>query len=187
MKKSCFVIAGIICMVLAMGCGSAPAAAPAPVAAAPATEPPWFNDFPPEDVLWGIGTAKQSNDSMSMEFAEMRARQSISRQLSAAVSGMLTDHAEDIGVKNVTQLQERIGRQLNNNTLTGARPLQRWKAPDGTFWYLVEYRKADAAKYATSVVDAEAALYSEYKSSDALARLDAALAASKEKPLVVKE
>jgi hypothetical protein len=181
MKKSCFVIAGIIAA-LFISCSSAPAPQPA---AAPTDTPPWFNDFPPEDVLWGIGTAKQSNDSMSMQFAEMRARQSIAFQLEAAVKAMLTDYGEDMGSTNITQLQENVGQQLAQANLTGAIPIQRWKAPDGTYWYLVQYKRADAAKYATSVVDGEAARYAEYKTSDALARMNAALAESKTKPPVV--
>jgi hypothetical protein len=149
--------------------------------------PEWLNDFPPEDVIWGIGTAKQSNDSMAMQFAEMRARQSISFQLTAAVKAMLTDYGEDMGAANVTQLQENVGQQLTNSTLTGAIPIKRWKAQDGTWWYLVQYSKADAAKLATSFVDNEAARYAEYKTSDALARMNSALAASTSKPPVISE
>jgi hypothetical protein len=181
MKKSCFVIIGIIAA-LVVSCKSAPA--PQPQAAATDT-PEWFNDFPPEDVIWGIGTAKQSNDSMSMQFAEARARQSIAFQLEAAVKAMLTDYGEDMGSQNITNLQESIGQQLAQAKLTGAIPIKRWKAPDGTYWYLVQYSRADAAKYATSVVDGEAARYAEYKTSDALARMNAALAESKAKPLVI--
>ncbi|MDR1418882.1 MAG: LPP20 family lipoprotein [Treponema sp.] len=180
MKKTCLVIFGIVCAIMVMSCGSTqPAAAPV------ATDTPeWLNNFPPEDVLWGIGTAKQSNDSMAMQFAEMRARQSISFQLTAAVKAMLTDYGEDMGATNVTQLQENVGQQLTNTTLTGATPINRWKAPDGTWWYLVQYSKSDAAKLATSFVDNEAARYAEYKTSDALARMNDALATTAKPPVI---
>jgi len=144
----CLMAAGL----MVMACKSSPAAAPAsatpaPVAAGPVTTPDWLNEFPPEDAIWGIGTAKQSSPSMSMTTAEARARTAIARQLNTKVQAMFTDYNLDAGnVRNQANasLQEDVSRQITNMDVSGARPIKRWQAPDGTWWFLVEFKKSDA-------------------------------------------
>jgi hypothetical protein len=187
MKKVAVVSIVLVVTMLAIGCGStAPAAAPA---AADPNSPEWLNDFPPEDALWGIGTAKQSSDSMSMTTAEARARVAIARQLNTKVEAMFTDYNRDAGTAgsqaNVS-LQEDVSRQITSMQLNGARPIKRWKAPDGTWWYLVEFKKADAAAAVSQVFDSEAARYAEFKKDDALRMLDAQLSKG-EKPITVND
>jgi hypothetical protein len=179
------------------GCGSAPAAsapgaaAPAQAAPAPAPDPnmpEWLNDFPPEDALWGIGSAKQSTDNMSMTMAENRARVSISQQLSSMVQNMITDYTRDAGTSNSQasiSLQESVSRTMSEAKLTGAKPIKRWKGPDGTWWYLLEYKKADAAKQAADIFATEAEQYAEFKTDQALEMMESQLAKNKEKPPVV--
>jgi hypothetical protein len=125
-----------------------------------------------------------------MTMAEARARQSIAQQLSTRARGMITDYARDAGTTNnqtSLQLAETVSRQLTSAQLSGATPIKRWKAPDGTWWYLVQYGKSDAARTVADVIDNEAARYAEFKALDALKMMDAELAKSNEKPAPVTE
>ena len=151
--------------------------------------PEWISDFAPEDSLWGIGSARQSSDSFSMTTAEARARTSIARQLNAKVDAMFIDYMRDagtVGSQPALSLQEDVSRQVTSMQLNGARPIKRWKAPDNTWWYLVEYKISDARAALNSVFDSEAARYTEFKAEEALRMLDEQLAKS-EKPLQVGE
>jgi hypothetical protein len=185
MKKFAVVLVCLLA-VLAIGCSSVP----------PDTRvddpnvPEWLNDFPPEDALWGIGSAKQSTDNMSMTMAEARARQNIANQLSVEVQGMITDYARDAGtVNNQTSLAlaESVSRQVTDAKLSGVTPINRWKSPNGTWWFLLQLKKADAAKAAADIVDSEAARYSEFKAMESLKLMDAQLAKKNDKPVPVTE
>jgi hypothetical protein len=187
MKKGLFLcLTALTVAMLAMSCGSAPGAQqPDP------NSPPWLNDFPPEDAIWGIGIAKQSSEQMSMTMAETRARAGIARQLNAKIEDMVTDYNRDagtVGNQTALSLQEVVTRQVTSMQLNGTRPLQRWKAPDGTYWFLLSYSKTDAQKAVTELinntVDSEAARYAEFKKDEALRMLDAQLAKN-DKPVVV--
>jgi hypothetical protein len=130
---------------------------------------------------------------MSMTMAETRARAGIARQLNAKVEDMVTDYSRDagtVGSQTALSLQEVVTRQVTSMQLNGTRPLQRWKAPDGTYWFLLSYSKADAQKVLSelinSTVDSEAARYAEFKTDEALRMLDAQLAKN-EKPVMVNE
>jgi len=176
----------LIFLILAVGfaliaCGSKPGVGSA------SDVPPWLNDSPPADSLWGIGSAKQSSQQMSMTTAEARARTSIARQLSVKVQNMFTDYNLDAGnVKNQanTSLQEDVTRQITDIDVTGARPVQRWQGKDGTWWFLVEMKKADAKKQVASILGNEEAAFAQFKAQQALQMLDAQLA-KKDKPVVV--
>jgi len=186
MKKTCLIL-----LVLAFGftlaaCASKPAAAAATV---PPNTPEWINDFPPEDAIWGIGIAKQSSESMSMTTAEARARVAVARQLSTKVQAMFTDYNLDAGnVKNQanTSLQEDVSRQITNIDISGAKPIKRWKANDGTWWYLVELKKSDAKNQVSSILRNEEAAYAQFKAQQALQMLDAQLSKN-EKPFQISE
>ena len=151
--------------------------------------PPWLNDLPPSDYIWGIGIAKQSSEQQSMTFAEARGRTAIARQLDTLVQAMLTDYNRDAGTtgsKTALSLQEDVSRQITNIRLQNAQPIQRWKSPDGTWWYLVQYRKADAKKDIAAIFDNEAARYAEFKANEALRMMDAQLQKN-ERPLQVND
>jgi len=183
MKKACLILM-VLSLAFVLGCGSSPSSS-----SQANNMPEWVNDFPPEDVLWGIGVAKQSSQSMSMTTAEARARVSIARQLNTKVQAMFTDYNQDAGNAgsqvNVS-LQEDVSRQITNMDVSGARPIKRWSAPDGTWWYLVEINKSDALAAVSSVINRESATFAEFKTQQALALLDAQLAKT-EKPLQVTE
>lgn len=186
MKKLCIVLVCLLAA-LAAACNST---AKARTTVQDPNTPEWINDFPPEDMLWGIGVAKQSSENMSMSMAESRARQNIAFQLRTEVEAMITDYARDAGTVNdqaSLQLAETVGRQLTQTTLSGASPLKRWKAPDGTYWYLVQLKKSDAARIAAGVIDNEAARYAEFKAMEALKMMDAQLEKKSDKPVPVTE
>jgi hypothetical protein len=173
MKKAFSILLVLSLVFMAVACSSAPAAQ-----SGPANTPPWLNDFPPEDVIWGIGIAKQSSESMSMTTAEARARVAIARQLNTKVQAMFTDYNLDAG--NVSSqanasLQEDVSRQVTNMDVSGARPVQKWKAPDGTWWYLVEMKKSDAKSKVASILGNEQAAFAQFKTQQALQMLDAQL------------
>jgi len=182
MKKICLVL-----LVLSFGLALAACGTSAKTSVGAATAPDWINEFPPDDVFWGVGIAKQSSQSMSMTTAEARARVSIARQLNTKVQAMFTDYNLDAGnAKNQanTSLQEDVSRQITNIDVSGARPIKRWQAPDGTWWYLVEMKKSDARNQLASIIGNEQATYAQFKSQQALQMLDAQLAKN-EKPLQV--
>jgi hypothetical protein len=151
------------------------------------TTPPWLNDLPPEDCLWGIGTARQTSESLSMTTAEARGRVAIARQLNSRVQAMFIDYNRDAGTTGSQanlSLQEDVSRSLSHIQLSGAKPIKKWKNSDGTWWYLVEYNKANARDDVGKIFDSEAARYAEFKADEALRMMDAQLAKN-EKPLQV--
>jgi hypothetical protein len=182
MKKISLILLVLSLAFALMSCASKP-----PAAGAASDIPPWLNDFPPEDAIWGIGSAKQSSPSMSMTTAENRARVAIARQLQTKVQAMFTDYNLDAGnAKNQanTSLQEDVSRQITNMDVSGARPIQRWQGKDGTWWFLVEMKKSDAKKQVASILGNEEAAYAQFKAQQALQMMDAQLA-KKDKPVVV--
>ena len=189
MKKGLFLcLTALTVALLAMSCASAPAPA---VQQPDLNSPPWLNAFPPEDAIWGIGIAKQSSEQMSMTMAETSARASIARQLNAKIEDMITDYNRDagtVGNQAALSLQEVVTRQVTSMQLNGTKPLKRWEAPDGAWWFLLSYSKTDAQKAVTELinntVDSEAARYAEFKADEALRMLDAQLAKNTKPELV---
>ena len=185
--KKCSVVVLLALAALAAGCKSGPVSSTIPAGTVP--------DFvinPPlrDDAIGGIGSAKNSTDQLSIQMADARARQDISFQLTAQAKAMITDYARDAGTvdeQTALALSEVVGRQLTNNTLSGARPEKREKAADGTWWVMVSYNKADAAKTAGSLIDSEAARYAEFKAMEAVKMMDAQLEKAELKPTVVRE
>jgi TolB-like protein len=147
---------------------------PASVPTAPAVQsdpnmPEWLNDFPPEDALWGIGTAKQSSDNMSRVMAIYCARSSIVQQLSSIAQAMILDYEQEAGIYGSyasVSLLDSVFRSLAEDKLTDAEVIQSWKGLDGTLWCLVEYKKADAARMLADIMNTEAQNYAEFSSGD---------------------
>ncbi|MDR0718939.1 MAG: LPP20 family lipoprotein, partial [Treponema sp.] len=166
MKKRNFLwFTALALALLAAGCGGSPAQR-----IDDPNIPEWINDLPPEDVLWGIGSAKQSSDQMAMTIAEARARTSLARILNVKVEAMLIDYMRDagtVGSQTALALQQDVSDQVTSLELNGARPIKRWKAPDGTWWYLVEYKGSDAKAALSNVFNSEAAQFAEFKADEA--------------------
>ena len=170
MKKGFVSILILVLAFLVFGCGSSPQKVSDP------SMPPWINERPPEDMLWGIGVADNAQVQMRMTMADSRARQDLSRQLQVLTQGMVTDYAREAGGINNTaalQFSETITRQLSQATLSGAVREQVWTAPDNkTLWTRLQMSKADAAREIQKAVDSEAARYAEFKAMDALKEMD---------------
>jgi hypothetical protein len=119
------------------------------------TAPEWAGNPPPEGVLWGIGTAKQSSASLAMTTAEARAKVSIVSQINEKVRAMFAEYynnMEDSGNDEDKTIQNNVTLEVSNMNLAQARTIQRWQAPDGTWWCLVEYRKADAVNAVNDIL-----------------------------------
>jgi hypothetical protein len=193
LMKSVSAIMVLALLGLAMvGCASsAPAASgtAAPVAQQDPNLPPWIDELPPEDVLWGIGAAKQSSISMSRTTARNRAVVDIARQIDSRVKAMFTDYNRDAGTTGSQanlSLQEDVTRTLTDVDLSGTETSANWTAPDGTYWIRVSYPKANLLKTASQIFDSEAARYAEFKADEALAIMNNELERS-ERPQGVRE
>jgi hypothetical protein len=157
MKKACSILLVLSLGFMVMACGTAPTQA---------TTPDWLEDIPPEDVLWGIGVAKLPSASESMRIAEARARVAIARCLNARVESVFKSYLIDyIGEYDFAKdsLYEEISRQIPNMDFSSARPIKRWQANDGTWWYLVEYRKSDAMNMVASILKNQEANYIQFE------------------------
>ncbi|GBU28592.1 hypothetical protein R84B8_02152 [Treponema sp. R8-4-B8] len=182
MKKISLILLVLSLAFTLMSCASKP-----PAAGAASDVPPWLNDLPPADAIWGIGTAKQSSTSASLNAAESRARVAVGRQIQTKVQAMFTDYNLDAGnAKNQasSSLQEDVSRQITNIDVSGARPIQRWKGKDGAWWILVEVKKADVKKQVASILGNEEAAFAQFKAQQALQMMDAQLD-KKDKAVVV--
>jgi hypothetical protein len=180
MKKFSASFLLVLAAALIIGCASAP----------PPGNTPDFVLNPPlrDDAIVGIGRASNQNEQLSLQMADSRARQDIAFQLSAQVQAMITDYAREAGTIAETtalQLSETVGRQLTNTTLSGTRPEKREKTPDGTWWVMVTYPKAEATKIAAGIIDSEAARFAEFKAMEATRLMDAQLEKAELKPTVV--
>ena len=158
MKKYRLVLSILLLFSITTGCSSAPS---------------WLNETPPKDVLWGIGSARQFSDSMSMTIAETRARKSIARQLDAMVQAVFAEY----GLADT-------GTHIINMDISGVRPIQRWKAKDGKWWCLAEMKKSDARDRIAAIFEDQETASAGFNAQQALRMLDVLLAKN-EKPLVV--
>jgi hypothetical protein len=187
MKKICLFLLVLSLGFVTSACKSSPESAS--TTTGPTDTPEWFNDFPEEDNMWGIGVAKQSSPSMSMTTAEARARVSITRQINTTVQSMFTDYnldAGNVGNQASTSMQEDVSRQITDLDVSGARPIKRWQAPDGTWWYLVEMKKSDIKEQVASILGNQEAAFAQFKAQQALGILDKLLEGRKQ-PLKVDD
>ncbi|MCL2602739.1 MAG: hypothetical protein FWD91_08005 [Treponema sp.] len=187
------VVAGFVLLsaLFAFSCGSAPAVS---TGVSDPTMPPWVNEQPPADVLWGIGVADNVQMQMRMTMADSRARQDIARQLEVLAQGMVTDWAREAGgISNAAaaQFQESVSRQVTQSTLRGVVRETMWTAPDNkTLWVRVSMSKTDASRVAADevarAIDSDAARFAEWKSMNALEQMDRQLQNNQTSPQPVR-
>jgi len=145
--------------------------------------PPWINQQPPRDMLYGVGVADNTQVNMRMTVSDSRARQDLARQLSVLAQGMIVDYAREAGgINNTAALQfaDTITRQLTNGNISGAARDIVWTHSDNrTMWTRLKISKDDAAKSLAAefskAIDSEAARYAEFKAIDALRLMDSQL------------
>ena len=177
MRKGFIFVLILVTAFIAFGCKSGPAA---PAAVSDPTMPPWVNEQPPEDMLWGIGVSSNVQQQMRMTMADSGARADIARQLQTLAQGMVTDYSREAGgIDNTAamQFQESVSRQIAQADLQGVVRDVMWTTPDGkTLWMRLKMNKADAAKTAADqaqkAIENEGSRYAEFKAMDALKMMD---------------
>jgi hypothetical protein len=139
---------------------------------------PDFVANPPisDEYIFGVGSAKLTNTSTSMQAADSRARTDIAAKLSTEVQAMIIDYSRTAGTENnptaALTFYESISRQLTNATLTGLEVVQRERTNDGTWWTLSRISKKDAAQVAADIIESEASQYAEFKAMEALRMME---------------
>jgi hypothetical protein len=120
--------------------------------------PAWANETPALDIIWGIGIANDPNGAIAMIAAEERARSSIRRQLDSIAEAVFVDYnknaenpADDAAAKDASS-------QIDRLPLKEAQTMLRWQAPNGTWWYRLEYQKIDAKDTLTVILEGETSL-----------------------------
>ena len=102
----------------------------------------------PEDVLVGVGSAKESSTSMSITVAVNRAKEEISRQISVIVQNMMRDYiaSTEVNVNDAIYFQESVARTLYNSSLSGVSIADEGTDADGNYWAAVYMSIADVSK-----------------------------------------
>jgi len=110
------------------------------------TQPPWLNDQPPGDMLWGIGSADTGPLQLRLVTAESRARQDLVRQIQVLVEAMVLSYPRKDGPgDDASRFQESVSRHLSHTTLQGSFRDASWVSPDGkTCWVRLAMSRADA-------------------------------------------
>lgn len=142
--------------------------------------PEWFLSPPvSEDVIYGLGMAKMSSDSLSRDTGIARARKDVALQVSTRVQSMMTDYAQESGTGDAAQVLtfvESITKQVADVELQGAVTEKVYAAVDGTWFAMVSYPKNSMLDNVEDVfVRNEEAAYSEFKADQALQKLEASL------------
>lgn len=142
--------------------------------------PEWFLNPPvSEDVIYGMGMAKMSSDSLSRDTSIARSRKDVALQVSTRVQSMLTDYAQESGTGDATQVLtfvESITKQVADVELKGAVTEKVYAANDGNWFSMVSYPKNAMLENVEDVfVRNEEAAFSEFKADQALAKLEASL------------
>jgi hypothetical protein len=129
--------------------------------------PEWVDDFPPEDVLWGIGTAVTKSLVVQNLEAQVHAVVDIARQISTTLKATMTQD-DDLMLEETNSVMETDVDTSNvkkrRDTVTS----------DGITWHLWEYPKSELL----ILNDAEKR-YPEFNTEEALRLMDEQLNNSK--------
>lgn len=99
--------------------------------------PVWVTDVPESrKFIYGVGSAKLTNDNNSQNSADARARADLARKLQATIQEATVNYTND-AEGSLLNAYEQLTMQMVNFTVQGIKVEQRWKAPDGTIWSLV--------------------------------------------------
>jgi hypothetical protein len=107
--------------------------------------PPWINEMPPDDEIWGIGLAKLVNSKESKNWAELQARSAIVSQLYTAMAMVRNDDDEFNNLYVIFMMY--INLEASFEIIDDTKVLKTWVAPDGTSWCLITMHKSNARKY----------------------------------------
>lgn len=107
--------------------------------------PIWITEVPQSNkYVYGVGSAKLSNEKNSRDSADAAARADLSRRLQSTIKEATTIYTID-AEGSTLQAYESITMQTVQMTIQGVKVEQRYTAPDGTVWSLVslEAKKVD--------------------------------------------
>jgi hypothetical protein len=171
--KNAFSIFLVLALVfMAVACGSQPSNLEKDVNIPSfVANPPVSNDY-----IFGVGSARLNNTSLSLQAADARARTDIATKLNTEVQAMIIDYARTAGTENnqtaALLFYESISRQLTDARLTGLEVVERVRTNDGTYWTLMRISKKDAAQIAADLIESEASQYAEFKAMEALRMME---------------
>ncbi len=175
MKRTMWLMAVTVVLLVVAGCASGPTPEQAP------SDIPGFYLNPPtaDDAIYGVGSAKMSKLDTSRRMAIARAREDIAFQMQATIQAAITDYAQEAGVDDNTQVisfVETISRQVTDTTLSGAVTEEVAQGNDGTIYALVSYPKGAYLEAAEEAFQRnEDAAFAEFKADQALQRLQSDL------------
>jgi len=176
MKKNVIVISALLALVLLAGCASG--------GGEKVKErrdlPDWFLNPPvSEDVIYGLGMAKMSSDSLSRDTAIARARKDVALQVSTRVQSMMTDYAQEAGAEDNTQtinFVESITKQVADVELRNAVTEKVYASVDGNWFAMVSYPKGQFTEDVAKIFSRnEDAAFAEFKADQALKMLDSSI------------
>ena len=109
----------------------------------------------PEDVLVGIGSAKESSTSMSITSAVNQAKEEIGRQIYSIVRMMVIDYtaSSDVDYSLSISFHESLSRTIYNASLSGANIVDEGIDADGNYWAAVYMNKADVGNVISQAVE----------------------------------
>lgn len=101
--------------------------------------PIWTTVIPESNrLLYGVGSAKFSNDKNSSDASYSAAVTDLARKISVRIKDASSAYSSDAD-SNVLSAYENIRTLTVNVTLKGVKTVERWKAEDGTVWTLVSF------------------------------------------------
>ncbi|MDR0706590.1 MAG: hypothetical protein LBF60_01755 [Treponema sp.] len=171
MKKAYLFFIMLMPLVSFFACTSHPPADGSDSSEMDVNTPRWAGEIPPADIIWGVGSAFDEKQSDAMRTAEKRGRESVGRMLRAYTSDVFkryTDVPQDA--------LEDINGKITQAPFDEAAAILRWKAPNGVWWYRVEYKKADARAFLSGIFDEEEELFPEFDATRAMQLLDPRMA-----------
>ncbi|HIV98671.1 MAG TPA: LPP20 family lipoprotein [Candidatus Ornithospirochaeta avicola] len=105
--------------------------------------PIWTTEVPQSGkVVYGVGSAKLSNEANSRNAADANARAEMSRKLEVLMNDAVATYANDAEGQALAAY-EQLTVQTVGITLRNVKVEQRWTAPDGTVWSLVSVKIKD--------------------------------------------
>jgi hypothetical protein len=134
--------------------------------------PEWYNNSPPENMLWGIGTGKLSSDNASCELAKFNAQGELCRQISFYVvsSWQLPSPSDQKLGEELNLCQQEFSNlvslmaseQVSFELSEFIKIERRTKTKDGTIWYLASIQRTIANNIKTKIGDYEESYVKSY-------------------------
>ncbi|MDR0375437.1 MAG: hypothetical protein LBH85_06900 [Treponema sp.] len=167
MKKACLFFIMVASLLSFFACKTQPSADAAASSQEGANTPKWAGELPPVSMIWGIGSAVDEKQSVAMRTAEKKGKESVGRMLKAYMSDIFKEYTEI-----PREAVESINDKITQAPLDEVVAVLRWKAPNGEWWYRVEYKKEDARAFLSGIFDEEEELFPEFDATRAMNLLD---------------